>query len=45
VLVVAAASGGGGAALEAIGVAAAIGALVLVAVLARRGSTEVDSRP
>lgn len=45
VLVIAAASGGGGAALEAIGVAAAIGALVLVAVLARRGSTEVDSRP
>lgn len=45
VIVVAAASGGGGAALEAIGVAAAIGALALVAVLVRRGGTEVDSRP
>lgn len=45
VLVVAAASGGGGVALEAIGVAAAIGALALVAVLVRRSATEVDSRP
>jgi hypothetical protein len=45
VLVVAAASGGGGAALEAIGVAATIGALGLVAMLVRRSATEVDSRP
>lgn len=45
VLVVAAASGGGGVALEAIGVAAAIGALVLVALLVRRSAPEVDSRP
>ena len=45
VLVVAAASGGGGAALEAIGVAATIGALGLVAVLVRRSATEVDSGP
>ncbi len=45
VLVLAAASGGGGGgvALEAIGVAAAIGALVLLAVLVRRSATEVDS--
>ena len=43
VLVLAAASGGGGVALEAIGVAAAIGALVLLAVLVRRSATEVDS--
>ena len=39
VLVVAASSGGGGVALEAIGVAAAIGALALVAVLVRRSGT------
>jgi hypothetical protein len=45
VLVVAAASGGGGVALEAIGVAATIGALALVAALVRRSATEVDSRP
>lgn len=45
VLVVAAASGGGGIALEAIGVAATIGALALVAVLIRRSATEVDSSP
>ncbi len=44
VLVLAAASGGGGVALEAIGVAAAIGALILVALLVRRSATEVDSR-
>ncbi len=44
VLVVAASSGGGGVALEAIGVAAAIGALALVAVLVRRSATEVDSK-
>ncbi len=43
VLVLAAASGGGGVALEAIGVAAAIGALVLLALLVRRSATEVDS--
>ena len=45
VLVVAAASGGGGAALEAIGVAATIAALGLVAMLVRRSATEVDSEP
>ncbi len=45
VLVAAAASGGGGLALEAIGVAAAIGALVLVAALVRRSAPEVDSNP
>ena len=45
VVIVAAASGGGGAALEAIGVAATIGALGLVAVLVRRSATEVDSGP
>lgn len=45
VLVAAAASGGGGVALEAIGVAAAIGALVLVAALVRRSAPEVDSSP
>ena len=45
VLVLAAASGGGGVALEAIGVAAAIGALVLVALLVRRSAPEVDSTP
>jgi hypothetical protein len=45
VLVVAAASGGGGAVLEAIGVAASIGALGLVAMLVRRSATEVDSEP
>jgi hypothetical protein len=45
VLVVAAASGGGGVAREAIGVAAAIGALVLVVLLVRRSAPEVDSRP
>lgn len=39
VLVVAAASGGGGVALEAIGVAAAIGTVALVAVLVRRTAT------
>lgn len=44
-LVVAAGSGGGGVALEAIGVAAAIAALGLVAVLVRRSVSEVDSRP
>jgi hypothetical protein len=44
-LVVAAASGGGGLGLEAIGVAAAIGALALVAVLVRRTATAVDSSP
>jgi hypothetical protein len=38
VLVEAAASSGGGAALEAVGVAAAIGALVLLAVLLRRSA-------
>jgi hypothetical protein len=43
-LVLAAASGGGGLALEAGGVAAAIGALVLLAVLVRRSVPEVDSR-
>ena len=45
VVVVAAASGGGGAALEAIGVAATVGALGLVAMLVRRSATEVDSEP
>jgi hypothetical protein len=45
VLVLAAASGSGGVALEAIGVAAAIGALVLLAVLVRRSAAEVDSAP
>jgi hypothetical protein len=44
VLVVASASGGGGVALEAIGVAATIGALALVAALVRRSATEVDSK-
>ena len=45
VLVLAAASGGGGVALEAVGVAAAIGALVLLALLVRRSAAEVDSAP
>jgi hypothetical protein len=45
VLVIAAASGGGGVVLEAIGVAAVIGALALLAVLVRRGAAEVDSGP
>lgn len=45
VMVAAAAAGGGGIALEAIGVAAAIGALALVAVLVRRSAAEVDSSP
>ena len=45
VLVVAAAAGGGGVALEAIGVAAAIGAIALVAGLVRRSAAEVDSGP
>jgi hypothetical protein len=44
VLVVASASGGGGVALEAIGIAAAIGAFVLLAALVRRSLPEVDSR-
>jgi hypothetical protein len=43
VLVVAASAGGGGVALESIGVAAAIGALALVAALVRRSAAEVDS--
>jgi hypothetical protein len=45
VLVAAAFSGSGGLALEAIGVAAAIGSLALVAALVRRSGTEVDSSP
>lgn len=45
VLLAAASSGGGGVALEAIGVAAAIGALVLVGLLVRRTGSEVDSTP
>ena len=45
VLVVGAAYGGGGVALEAIGVAAAIGAIALVAGLVQRSATEVDSSP
>jgi hypothetical protein len=45
VLVAAAASGGGGIGLEAIGVAATIAALALVAVLVRSSATEVDSSP
>jgi hypothetical protein len=45
VLVAAAASGGGGIGLEAIGVAATIAALALVAVLVRVSATEVDSSP
>lgn len=45
VLVVASASGGGGVVLEAIGVAAAIGAIALVVGLVHRSATEVDSRP
>jgi hypothetical protein len=45
VLVVGASAGGGGIALEGAGVAAAIGALVLVAILVRRTSAEVDSSP
>lgn len=45
VIVVAAVSGGGGVALEAIGVAAVIGALTLLAVLVRRSAAEVDSGP
>jgi hypothetical protein len=44
VLVVASASGGGGVALEAIGVAATIGALAVVAALVRRTAAEVDSK-
>ncbi|MDQ2981266.1 MAG: hypothetical protein M3R26_02945 [Actinomycetota bacterium] len=44
VLVLAAASRGGGAALEAVGVAATIAALALLAVLVRRSVPEVDSR-
>jgi len=44
VLVVAAAGGGGGAVLEASGVAAVIGALVMLGLLVRRSATEVDSR-
>jgi hypothetical protein len=43
VLVLAAAGGGGGAVLEAVGVAAVIGALALLGVLVRRSATEVDS--
>jgi hypothetical protein len=45
IIVAAAASGGGGIALEAIGVAAATGALALVGVLVRRNAAEVDSSP
>ena len=45
VIVVAAASGGGGVVLEAIGVAAVIGALALLAMLVRRSAAEVDSGP
>jgi hypothetical protein len=45
VLVAASASGGGGVSLEAVGVAATIGALALVAVLVRASGAEVDSRP
>lgn len=44
VLVAAAASGGGGVALEALGVAAVIGALVVLGALVRRSVPEVDSR-
>jgi hypothetical protein len=44
VLVVASASGGGGVALEAIGVAATIGALAVMAALVRRSAAEVDSK-
>jgi hypothetical protein len=45
IVAAAASSGGGGIALEAIGVAAAIGALALVAVLVQRSAAEVDSNP
>jgi len=44
VLVLAAAGGGGGAVLEALGVAAVIGALALLGVLVRSSASEVDSR-
>jgi len=43
VLVLAAAGGGGGAVLEAVGVAAVIGALALLGVLVHRSASEVDS--
>jgi hypothetical protein len=43
VLVLAAASGGGGVALEAVGVAAVIGSLILLAVLVRPTLPAVDS--